>query len=122
MCRPQEQVCKTHCIATSFPGLCSTLTCLCSTLPCLCSTLTAFACSHCRYNARPHWGKNFDRTFTHPKCPIRPKYPEFAKQLASQKRYDPAGMYQPALFDKVRWQPFFQKCSEARAGIPGVTY
>jgi hypothetical protein len=57
----------------------------------------------CRYNARPHWGKNFDRTFTHPKCPIRPKYPGFARQLAAQKRYDPAGMYQPALFAKVGW-------------------
>jgi hypothetical protein len=59
-------------------------------------------CFLSRFGGRPHWGKNFDRTFTHPKCPIRPKYKNFGKAMEVAKKYDPEGMYQPALFKKVR--------------------
>lgn len=49
----------------------------------------------------PNRGKNFERTFTHPKCGIRAKYPKFAQLLALQTKYDPANMLQPRLFQKV---------------------
>jgi len=55
----------------------------------------------CKFGGRPHWGKNFERTFTHPKCPVRPKYKNFGKALEVAKKYDPLAMYQPALFKKV---------------------
>lgn len=55
----------------------------------------------CKYNGRPHWGKNFDRTFTHPKCGIRAKYPKFDSLLALQKAYDPARLFEPQLFRSV---------------------
>lgn len=46
-------------------------------------------------------GKNFDRTFTHPKCPVRPMYPKFGQLLQLQQKYDPAEMLKPRLFQKV---------------------
>lgn len=52
-----------------------------------------------RYKGRPHWGKNFDRTFLHPKCPVAPMYPKFNNLVALSKKYDPAGMFKPRLFD-----------------------
>jgi len=55
----------------------------------------------CKYNARPHWGKNFDRTFTYAKCPIRPKYKNFGAALSTIAKYDPLKMYTPSLFAKV---------------------
>eukprot|EP00878_Enallax_costatus_P001016 GHUV01001150.1.p1 GENE.GHUV01001150.1~~GHUV01001150.1.p1 ORF type:complete len:631 (+),score=62.78 GHUV01001150.1:321-2213(+) len=55
----------------------------------------------CKYNARPHWGKNFDRTFTFPKCGIRAKYPKFDGLLKLQKAHDPEKMFEPELFNKV---------------------
>lgn len=46
-------------------------------------------------------GKNFDRTFTHPKCPVRPMYPKFGQLVQLQQKYDPAEMLKPRLFQKV---------------------
>jgi hypothetical protein len=55
----------------------------------------------CRYGGRPHWGKNFDRTFTHPRCGLRKKYTQLDAAVRTAARYDPQGMFRPALFDKV---------------------
>ncbi|WIA38074.1 hypothetical protein OEZ86_001443 [Tetradesmus obliquus] len=55
----------------------------------------------CKYKGRPHWGKNFDRTFTHPKCPVAPLYPKFGQLLALSKQHDPAGMFKTKLFDRM---------------------
>ncbi|WIA23842.1 hypothetical protein OEZ85_013501 [Tetradesmus obliquus] len=55
----------------------------------------------CKYNARPHWGKNFDRTFTHPRCGIRAKYPKFDQLLQLQQQHDPARMFTPRLFSRM---------------------
>lgn len=55
----------------------------------------------CKYKGRPHWGKNFDRTFTHPKCGVRAMYPKFGELLKLQAKYDPGKMLEPRLFRKV---------------------
>jgi hypothetical protein len=55
----------------------------------------------CKFNGRPHWGKNFDRTFTHPKCPVKPRYPQFEQLLKVAKPYDKDGAFMPELFKKV---------------------
>ena len=56
----------------------------------------------CKFGGRPHWGKNFDRTFTHPRCPIRPRYgARFDEMLRVAAKYDPGGAFQPELFKKV---------------------
>ena len=55
----------------------------------------------CKFNGHPHWGKNFDRTFTHPRCPIKPRYPKFDQLLSVAKGYDRDGAFQPELFKKV---------------------
>jgi hypothetical protein len=47
----------------------------------------------CKYDARPHFGKNWARTFTYPRCPVRSKYPQFEDLLKLQAKVDP---------DKVR--------------------
>jgi hypothetical protein len=46
-------------------------------------------------------GKNFDRTFTHPRCPVAPLYPKVNQLLALSKQYDPAGMFKTRLFDRM---------------------
>lgn len=46
-------------------------------------------------------GKNFARTFTHPKCNLRAKYPKFDKLLTLQAKYDPQKMFESELFSKV---------------------
>lgn len=46
-------------------------------------------------------GKNFERTFTHPKCGVRGLYPKFDKLLALQAKHDPAKLMEPKLFSKV---------------------
>jgi hypothetical protein len=56
---------------------------------------------HPRYNARLHFGKNWDRTFTHPKCPVRARYPQFDDLLALQARVDPQKVFEPPLFTKI---------------------
>jgi hypothetical protein len=55
----------------------------------------------CKYQGRPHWGKNFDRTFTNPACKLRQKYPEFNKMLELQSIYDPLKMYESELMTHV---------------------
>eukprot|EP00882_Tetradesmus_deserticola_P001995 GHRQ01002140.1.p1 GENE.GHRQ01002140.1~~GHRQ01002140.1.p1 ORF type:complete len:593 (+),score=177.48 GHRQ01002140.1:42-1820(+) len=62
----------------------------------------------CKYKGRPHWGKNFDRTFTHPRCPVTKLYPRFNQLLALAKRYDPAGMFKTRLFDVMVKQGKFE--------------
>lgn len=46
-------------------------------------------------------GKNFERTFTHPKCGVRAKYPKFDSLLKLQAKYDPTKMFESRLFSKV---------------------
>jgi hypothetical protein len=43
----------------------------------------------CKYDARPHFGKNWARTFTYSRCPVRAKYPQFNDLLALQAKVDP---------------------------------
>lgn len=62
----------------------------------------------CRFKGRPHWGKNFDRTFLHPKCPIVPMYPKFNTLVGLSKKYDPAGMLKPHLFDRMAAQGSYE--------------
>jgi hypothetical protein len=41
----------------------------------------------CKYNGRPHTGKNWDRTFTNPRCPVVAKLGDnFNKMVAMQVR------------------------------------
>jgi len=54
-----------------------------------------------RYNARLHFGKNWERTFTHPQCPVRPRYPHFDDLLAVQAKVDPDKVFEPPLFTKL---------------------
>lgn len=55
----------------------------------------------CKFNGRPHWGKNFQRTFTHPTCGVRAKYPKFDELLKLQAAHDPARMFEPRLFSRI---------------------
>ena len=55
-----------------------------------------------RYQGRPHWGKNFGRTYTHPKCPVRDIFnATFDTVLAMQAKWDPKKVFQPVLFDRI---------------------
>lgn len=54
-----------------------------------------------RFKGRPHWGKNFDRTFLHPRCPITPLYPKFETLLNLAKQHDPASMFKTHLFEHM---------------------
>jgi hypothetical protein len=56
----------------------------------------------CKYDGRPHWGKNFWRTYTHPTCTIRDKYPKFEDAMTAAKKYDPSGIFESALMREVR--------------------
>jgi hypothetical protein len=39
----------------------------------------------CKYDGRPHTGKNWDRTFTNPRCPVAAKLGDsFKKMVAMQ--------------------------------------
>ncbi|WIA41247.1 hypothetical protein OEZ86_004858 [Tetradesmus obliquus] len=65
--------------------------------------------SLCKYKGRPHWGKNFARTFTHPSCSIKDRYPRsFDKVLELQKQHDPAKVFEPELWQKIRKQESFK--------------
>lgn len=56
----------------------------------------------CKYRGRPHWGKNYDRTFTHPDCPVRDLYAGgFDKQLELQEKYDPEKRFEPLLMTQI---------------------
>lgn len=54
-----------------------------------------------RYKGRPHWGKNYDRTFAHPDCPLRDRFPNFDQQLQLQAQYDPAKVFEPVLMHQI---------------------
>jgi len=47
--------------------------------------------------------QNFDRTFTHPtpKCGIAAKYPKLETRQELASRYDPKGMFEGSLVQKV---------------------
>jgi hypothetical protein len=48
-------------------------------------------------------GKNFARTFTHPKCSIKDRYPRsFDKVLALQDKHDPNKVFEPELWQHIR--------------------
>lgn len=54
-----------------------------------------------RYRGRAHWGKNYLRTFTHPKCPIKPLYPAFDAAVEQINRADPKKIYEPTLWTQA---------------------
>lgn len=55
----------------------------------------------CKHDARPHPGKNWDRTFTNPKCPIAPKLGAGLKVLQGlQDKYDPKRVFEPELWTR----------------------
>ena len=53
-----------------------------------------------RYKGRPHWGKNYDRTYTHPNCPVRDALPAatFTRLAELQATYDPRRVFEPPLW------------------------
>jgi L-gulonolactone oxidase len=56
----------------------------------------------CKYQGRPHWGKNFWRTYTHPTCHVRDRYPKFDEAMAAAAKYDPKRMFESKLMKEVR--------------------
>lgn len=73
----------------------------CQHQQCRTSSLALLDLTPCRFKGRPHWGKNYDRTFLHPRCPIVPLYPKFGTLLDLANQYDPAGMFKTQLFDRM---------------------
>jgi streptogramin lyase len=69
--------------------------------------------------AATHRGKNFARTFTHPKCSIPDRYPRsFDKVLALQDKHDPKKIFEPELWQQIRERkPFgyYPRCAGAAA-------
>ncbi|KAL3685125.1 hypothetical protein R1sor_003147 [Riccia sorocarpa] len=57
----------------------------------------------CKYNARPHYGKNFDRTFTHPDCHVRDNFPEenIVKLLNLRDEHDPLKVFESELLTRM---------------------
>lgn len=56
----------------------------------------------CKHDARPHPGKNWDRTFTNPKCPLAPKFGAGLKKMqAMQDKYDPERVFEPELWTRA---------------------
>jgi hypothetical protein len=59
------------------------------------------------HRAQPHpqpppgRGKNYLRTFTHPRCPLRARFPALPATLALQSRYDPDKVFQPTVFGDI---------------------
>ena len=66
-----------------------------------CNHFLSMLMLRCRYKGRPHWGKNYDRTFTHPDCPLRGRFPNFDRQLELQARYDPNKVFEPVLMQQI---------------------
>jgi hypothetical protein len=63
------------------------------------------------------WGKNFDRTFTSPDCPVRDNHWKFDALLDLAAKYDPDKVLQPPLMTKVISRtPFgyFPRCALAK--------
>lgn len=68
--------------------------------PCWCCFLHV----QCRYKGRPHFGKNFDRTFTHPRpaCQLSDgRYPRWQDWRAALQAHDPHGLFRPPLVKAV---------------------
>lgn len=65
---------------------------------CLCCIL-ALPCR--RYRGRPHFGKNYDRTFTYSKCPIADRHPQWSSWTAAAKQHDPLGLFASPLVATV---------------------
>lgn len=67
----------------------------------------------CKYRARPHWGKNFERAFRHPDCPLRDNFlaSNVDKLLELQQKHDPHKVFEPELFKHVleRSGPVYSK-------------
>jgi hypothetical protein len=69
--------------------------------------LTPSGCVRCRYRAKPHWGKNFDRTFTHPRCKLSGLYGStsstggFPALKRLQVQHDPKGAFVSPLLRRV---------------------
>ncbi|KAG0620399.1 hypothetical protein M758_4G213200 [Ceratodon purpureus] len=59
--------------------------------------------SLCKYKARPHWGKNHERQFRHPRCHVRDNFPDWniEQMIALQEQHDPDKVLEPALFRHV---------------------
>jgi L-gulonolactone oxidase len=57
----------------------------------------------CKYEGRPHWGKNHERTVRHPKCAVLDNYPaeNIAELLEMQQQHDPRKVFEPELFSKL---------------------
>ncbi|GBF95589.1 FAD FMN-containing dehydrogenase [Raphidocelis subcapitata] len=55
----------------------------------------------CKYKGRPHWGKNHERTYTHPNCSVPELYPRFGEFLAMRSKLDPARVFEPPLFAQM---------------------
>jgi hypothetical protein len=56
----------------------------------------------CKYDGRPHTGKNWDRTFTNPRCPLAAKYGDNLKAMTKmQDKYDPERVFEPQLWARV---------------------
>jgi len=57
----------------------------------------------CKYNGRPHWGKNHERTARHPKCKVLDNFPasNIAELLKLQQRHDPGKVFEPELFKQL---------------------
>lgn len=56
----------------------------------------------CKYKARSHFGKNFDRTYGHPDCPITANLHDWAGLWALARKYDPEGAFTPPLAERVQ--------------------
>ncbi|KAL3685124.1 hypothetical protein R1sor_003146 [Riccia sorocarpa] len=70
----------------------------------------------CKYKARPHYGKNFDRAFTHPDCHVRDNLPEenIVKLLNLRDEHDPGKVFESELLKRMleRHGPVYgDKCS-----------
>uniref|UniRef100_A0A383WPT6 D-arabinono-1,4-lactone oxidase C-terminal domain-containing protein n=1 Tax=Tetradesmus obliquus TaxID=3088 RepID=A0A383WPT6_TETOB len=55
----------------------------------------------CKYRGRPHFGKNYDRTFTYSKCPIADRHPQWSSWTAAAKQHDPLGLFASPLVATV---------------------
>jgi len=68
----------------------------------------------CKYKGRTHYGKNFDRTYMHPDCPLRDNLYDFPGLLAMQAKHDPEKVFEPPLMTKMiarAANPLFPKCA-----------
>jgi L-gulonolactone oxidase len=55
----------------------------------------------CKYKGRPHLGKNYDRTYVHPDCPVRDNLPQFGEVLKLQSKYDPDRVFEAPLITRM---------------------